>query len=252
MPPRTDDAAPTLPPTETVPDATTAPARDAPPVGDEAVDGVAERAWRHGVDRLAADGLVALVAGRGGAAGAARASTLVARMGGLRRAATASADEWRVRGGVAPRTALRLAAAFALGRRALDRPWRRGDAFRSPADVFERYHAALRDLRKERFVCLMLDAKNRVLREEVVSEGGLVSTPVHPREAFGPAVREGAHGVLFLHNHPSGDPEPSDVDVDLTRRLVASGELLGITVRDHIVVAEHGYVSFLERGLLPG
>jgi DNA repair protein RadC len=225
--------------------------RDADPDADES-EGLVERSRRQGVERLATCELLALVLGRGdgGPRRLRRAARALERLGGLRRAAAATADELVVRGLLAPRAALAVAAAFTLGRRSLDRPWRRGSAYTSPAEIFERYHAALRDLRKERFLCLLVDAKNRVMREDLISEGGLTSAPAIPREAFGPAMREGASGVIFVHNHPSGDPEPSEIDRDLTIRLVSSGEILGIRVLDHIVIADAGYVSFLDRGLI--
>jgi DNA repair protein RadC len=122
---------------------------------------------------------------------------------------------------------------------------------RSAADVVDRYVARMRHLRHERFLTVLVDAKNRVLRDDVVGDGGLSSVPVHPREAFGPALREGASGVVFVHNHPSGDPEPSPVDDDLTRRLLAVGELLGIRVLDHIVIGDGRFVSYRDRGIVP-
>jgi hypothetical protein len=127
-------------------------------------------------------------------------------------------------------------------------PWR---AVRSAADVVDRYVARMRHLRHERFLTVLVDAKNRVLRDDVVGDGGLSSVPVHPREAFGPALREGASGVVFVHNHPSGDPEPSPVDDDLTRRLLAVGELLGIRVLDHIAIGDGRFVSYRDRGIVP-
>jgi len=212
-----------------------------------------DRALRLGLERLATPELLALVLGRrdGASRTVRQAVRTIERMGGLRRAASASPGELVARAGLSPRSALSLAAALALGRRSLDRPWRRGAAYQSPLEVFDRYHAELRDLRKERFLCLLVDAKNRIVREEVIGDGGLTTAPAHPREAYGPAIREGASGVIFVHNHPSGDPEPSSLDHDLTVRLVAAGEILGVRLLDHIVVADAGYVSFLDRGVIP-
>ncbi len=96
----------------------------------------------------------------------------------------------------------------------------------------------------------MLDGKNRIFADYLVSEGCLTSSIVHPREVYIQAIRNSAASVIFLHNHPSGDPSPSPEDVDITKRLVAAGELIGIKVLDHIIMGEREYVSFADKGLL--
>jgi DNA repair protein RadC len=97
---------------------------------------------------------------------------------------------------------------------------------------------------------VLLDARHRVLGEEIVSEGSLTTSIVHPREVFLPAVRESAGAMVLVHNHPSGDPRPSDEDVAVTRRLVHAAELLGIRVLDHVIVGDGVYASFKETGLM--
>jgi DNA repair protein RadC len=104
-------------------------------------------------------------------------------------------------------------------------------------------------LDREQFVALHLDIKNRLISREIVSIGHLTAALVHPREVFKAAILANAAGIAFVHNHPSGDPEPSREDIDLTRRLVRAGELLGIPVLDHVVVATRGRVSLAERGM---
>lgn len=96
---------------------------------------------------------------------------------------------------------------------------------------------------------LLLDGKNRITRKVQVSEGSLNQSIVHPREVFAPAVRESAAAVIFIHNHPSGDPAPSREDREITRRLKEAGEILGIKVLDHIII-DGAYFSFVESGLL--
>ena len=125
-------------------------------------------------------------------------------------------------------------------------------AMRGPADVvsylrtlFERLDAAT-----EAFVVLALNAKNRITSWKVISIGSLMATTVHPREVFAYAITARAAGIVLAHNHPSGDPEPSDIDLDLTRRLVAVGELIGIRVLDHVVLGNDAHVSMLDRGLI--
>jgi DNA repair protein RadC len=105
------------------------------------------------------------------------------------------------------------------------------------------------DDERERFVALFLDARHKVRGATVVSIGTLAASLVHPREVFRPAILAGASGIVLGHNHPSGDPEPSDEDIRLTHRLVAAGQLLGIEVLDHVVVGASGrFVSLRERG----
>ena len=171
--------------------------------------------------------------------------------GSLRAMARASPRELEVRHGLGPVTALRLTAALALGRRATAERLPRGRLLRESAQIFSAFHERLRDLKKERFLMVMLDAKNRVIRETRVSEGILTASLVHPREVFGPAIRDAAAGIIVVHNHPSGDPEPSPEDHEVTARLCAVGELVGIRVLDHVVIGDGCYVSFLERGLIP-
>jgi DNA repair protein RadC len=108
----------------------------------------------------------------------------------------------------------------------------------------------LKVAKREHFVVLLLNARHEVDAIETVSVGSLNASIVHPREVFRPAVVEGAASILLCHNHPSGDPEPSEEDLSITRRLVEVGELLGIGVLDHVIVARRGVVSFRSRQLL--
>jgi DNA repair protein RadC len=137
-----------------------------------------------------------------------------------------------------------------MGRRIAAHRLRAGDAVRGPADVFRHFHARLRGIRHERFLVLLLDGRHRLLREVVVSQGTLTASLVHPREVFRPALREAAAAVVLVHNHPSGDPTPSSEDREITTRLADAGELVGIPVLDHVVVAERGWASLCELGAL--
>ena len=131
-------------------------------------------------------------------------------------------------------------------------PLSTGTRVSSSADLFKHFHPALRDLKREVFKVVLLDAKNTVMKETTVSEGSLTLSVVHPREVFTLAVRESAAGVIFLHNHPSGDPSPSPEDRQLTDRLVIAGGLLGIRVLDHLIIGDNRYVSFADQGWLNG
>lgn len=151
--------------------------------------------------------------------------------------------------------ARRLACAFELGRRMRHRRLDPGVQLRSTQQIVDAFQERLRDEKREHFIALLLSAKNHLIREVTVSIGILTASLVHPREVFLPAIRHAAAGIVILHQHPSGCCEPSPEDHEVTRRLVAVGDLVGIRGLDSVVLAGGngtGYVSFLERGLIPG
>jgi DNA repair protein RadC len=138
-----------------------------------------------------------------------------------------------------------VTAAFELGRRALEIEQHR-DSLVAPADVHRLVTPRLAGLQQEIFLAIGLDIRNGLLEVVEVARGTVASVDVHPREVFRPLIRMAAAGVVLVHNHPSGDPTPSFEDVELTRRMQAVGELLGIPVVDHIVVTARAYRSILE------
>jgi len=144
-----------------------------------------------------------------------------------------------------------LLAAAEIGRRLATRRLVPGDVIRSPGDVHRHFHQRLRGSRREHFMILLLDGRHRVMSESQISQGTLTASLVHPREVFRPAVRAAAAAIVLVHNHPSGDPTPSTEDFEVTRRLVSAGEVVGIRVVDHVVVADAGFHSFQESGQMP-
>lgn len=150
--------------------------------------------------------------------------------------------------GIGPAKAALLKAAFELGRRSLASPLSEGTALLNSQTVYNHFAPLLKGARREYFKIILLNQKNKVIFDETVSEGSLTTTIVHPREAFSSAVRESAASVIFLHNHPSGDPTPSQQDKEMTDRLVAAGELMGIPVLDHIILGNGAYFSFADVG----
>ena len=116
-----------------------------------------------------------------------------------------------------------------------------------PEDVFALCQSMVR-YRQEVFRVLLLDARHRLIRKVMVSKGTLAASLVHPRDVFRAAIRRNAGAVILVHNHPSGDPEPSGDDHELTRRLARAGDILGVEVLDHVIVASGGYVSLRESG----
>ncbi len=123
------------------------------------------------------------------------------------------------------------------------------ERFTSPLQVFEMFKDLVLET-KEHFLCLHLDGKNRIVCLDRVSVGSLNQSIVHPREVFKSACIISAAGIILVHNHPTGDPNPSQEDITITRRLKEAGELIGIPVLDHIIIGDGQYVSFVERGLL--
>jgi DNA repair protein RadC len=121
---------------------------------------------------------------------------------------------------------------------------------RGPDDIVDWIGAELRKEQREVFLIVLLNARHEITARETVSIGSLNASIVHPREVFKPAIIASAASVVLVHNHPSGDPEPSEEDLSITRRLIEVGELLGIGVLDHVIVASRGVVSFRSRQLL--
>ena len=179
------------------------------------------------------------------------AAQLLGGLGGLPALARAGAQELSAHPGVGAAKTATILAALELGRRMAGRRLREGEAIRSPEDVYRHFHPRLRHAAQERFAVIFLDGRHRVLGHEVVSQGTLTASLVHPREVFRPALRACAAALVLVHNHPSGDPTPSAEDREVTTRLARAGEILGVQVVDHVVIAERGYCSLREEGLLP-
>ena len=180
------------------------------------------------------------------------AQRLLAQFGNFRTLAMASVAELSSIRGIGPAKAAQIKAAFEIGRRlAQQKAAEPGRRLTSSQRVFELYYPRLRDFKKETFLVLLLDVKNRVFREVEVSVGSLTASLAHPREVFREAVRESAAAVICVHNHPSGDPTPSQNDFEITRKLHATGQVVGIRLLDHVVIGEGRYYSFADEGRLP-
>lgn len=136
-----------------------------------------------------------------------------------------------------------IKAAFELGKRLMSESIENRPVFSTPQSVYSYFAPRMKNIKKEVFSCLLLDAKNRFIREVRISEGTLNRSLIHPREAFREAIREAAQSVIFIHNHPSGDPSPSKDDIAVTERLKNAGEVIGIDVLDHIIIGDGKFVS---------
>ena len=192
-----------------------------------------------------------LLRGRDGpAAGRALAARLVADSGGLRALLDAEPEYLRRRRGVGPRRLEILAALPVLATRYFSESIRAGEPIRSPRDTEAFLTARMRHLEHERFCCLFLDNRHRVLAFEELFRGTIDGTSVYPREVVKEALRVNAAAVILAHNHPSGVAEPSQADERITRRLKAALELVDIRLLDHLVVGDARIVSLASRGLV--
>ncbi len=178
------------------------------------------------------------------------AKALLTRFKSLNGLLDTSASELISIKGIGKAKAAQIIAALELGRRAVSEKNGNNISFRCSEEVANYYIPLLKDLKKEQFRVILLDIKNRVLKEVLISQGSLTSSIVHPREVIKPAVKESAASIIFIHNHPSGDPEPSVDDIEITDRLCKSCGIMGISVLDHIIVAEGGYFSFKQKKLI--
>ena len=151
--------------------------------------------------------------------------------------------------GLTPKQALRLAAAIELSRRLLNKGLGLLPAIACPADILP-HLVAIKDQPKEHFAVLYLNARNQLMHQEVISIGSLSASIVHPREVLRPGLERGAASIVLSHNHPSGDVTPSREDLDLTRRLKQAGEIMGMEILDHVIVAAADFMSLKERGLM--
>jgi len=201
-----------------------------------------ERLRRLGVASLTDAELLAVLLGTGKVD---RLRELIGRAGELARLDSLGFAEIGRFTGIGPVRACQIHAALELGRRVAAAPLPTARRLASPAEVHAHLGPRLAPLEREVFLALALDTRHRVRGEHRIAEGHLGGVEVHPRELFRPLIREGAAAALLVHNHPSGDPSPSAEDLALTERMRAAGDLVGIPVVDHVIVARDGFFSLL-------
>jgi len=210
-----------------------------------------ERLVKFGEQALSAQELLQLILGRGvaGESVAVTAQKLLAQFGSLQKLAEASIEELSSIKGIGLAKAAQIKATFEISRRlSTQAPTYKSKELTDPEKVYRLIKSKLKDYHKEHFYIIVLNSRGHSIAE--VSVGSLNTSVVHPREVFAEAIRNKAASVIFAHNHPSGDPEPSEDDLEITKRLVESGKILGIEVLDHIIVAKDGFFSFKNKGLL--
>ena len=204
-----------------------------------------ERLTRLGAESLSEQELLACLLGRGIADESVlvTAQRLLAAFGSLRGLAEASVEQLSAIHGIGPAKASQLKAAVEIARRVAPGPPGRRPLIETMEAAAALLRPQLLDKPKEHVVALLLDNRHRLIRIAPIAVGSLSASLVHPRELFKEAIAASAAAVIVAHNHPSGDPDPSAHDLELTRRLTAAGELLGIEVLDHLIIAAQGVVS---------
>lgn len=211
-----------------------------------------EKLLKHGPESLSCAELLAIVIGSGVGTESALdlARTILRKFGSLRGVAKSSPSELRKIWGIGEARSVELVANFELARRLQSERDGRNLIIRGPEDVAQVFVPKLRDLKREVFYVMLLNSANGLLRETKISEGHLNASVVHPREVFKAAIDELAASIILVHNHPSGNLEPSPEDINITKQIVDAGKILSIGVLDHIIVAGNGFLSLAERGIV--
>ena len=211
-----------------------------------------ERLFKLGSEALSAQEILSLILGRGikGESIMMTSQKLLSRFGNLKGIANASIEELTQTKGIGPAKAAQIKAALELSKRLeADVGEKPKPVLKSPEDVAAVMRSKLKGKKKEHFWVLCLDTRNKLINWKQVSIGSLDTSIVHPREVFKEAVSSSAASVIFVHNHPSGDPEPSKEDIELTKRLAKAGEIIGIDVLDHIIVCDKSHLSLKAKNL---
>lgn len=214
----------------------------------EKVNQPREKLAKYGPGRLSDSELLAIILRTGikGVNVVELAGRILRQIGG-KNLASVTLDELKKIKGLGPTKAGQILASLELGKRLLK--GKKSVLHLSPAGVYEELKD-IRDLKKEHFVILFLDSRSQEIKRETISVGTLNASLVHPREVFEPAIKCNAAQIIIAHNHPSGDPEPSNEDIEITKRLVKAGELLGIELLDHVIVAGKAFLSLREKNLI--
>jgi DNA repair protein RadC len=211
-----------------------------------------ERLYKYGVEALSAQEILALILGRGvaGESVTVTSQRLLSRFGNLKGISEASIEDLSEIKGIGLAKASQIKAAFELAKRLeASTDTEKKPVIKTPEDVMELLGSRLREKKREYFMAVLLDTRGRLIKTSEISIGSLDSSIVHPREAFKDAVSASAASVIFVHNHPSGEPEPSEDDIRLTRRLAESGEIIGIAVLDHVIIGNREIKSLKREGL---
>ncbi|MFA6423911.1 MAG: DNA repair protein RadC [Candidatus Magasanikbacteria bacterium] len=213
-----------------------------------AVDRPREKLSKYGPEKLSNKELLAILLGSGvKGTNVVQLSNKILKKFKTEKLSQASFEDLKNTFGLGPAKACLLVACFELGRRFLKD--KKHNLILSPKDVWENLKD-IRDHKKEHFVVFYLDTRNQEIKREIISVGTLNANLIHPREVFEPAIMHSAAQLIVAHNHPSGNPEPSEEDLAITKRLAEAGKILGIDLLDHIIIAKESFISLNDRGIL--
>ncbi len=211
-----------------------------------------ERLIKYGADKLQDAELLAILLRVGGIKDTAidLARKLLKQFGGFRGLNSKSVSELCEIDGIGPAKAAQIKAALELGKRMVAEDVKIKEKIESCDDVFQLVGPYMRDLTREEFKIILLNSRNNLILERTLFEGSLAESLVNTREIIKEALNQSAAGIIFVHNHPSGDPNPSSEDKHITQRLVNACKLVGIKPFDHIIIGNNQYYSFAEQGLI--
>ena len=211
-----------------------------------------ERLQRFGSEALSSQELLVLILGRGikGESVMVTAQRLLSTFGNIKAISEASLEELIKVKGIGLAKASQIKAAFELSKRQdLEIDLKDFD-IKDPQSIVKSIRAGMKDKAKEHFKLILLNSRNKIIGISTISIGTLNANLVHPREVFKEAIMHNASSVVLAHNHPSGDPEPSEADLEITKRLIDAGKIMGIDVLDHIIITKTGFMSFKEKKLI--
>lgn len=212
-----------------------------------------EKMFLRGVQSLSDSELIAILlrTGTKGESVIQVALNLIKKFGNISLLANQNAATISKIKGIGKNKAATLLAAFELSRRIeSSNKWFTKNKITSPTDIAEIFIPILRDEVKEKFIVVCLNSANKIIKYEVISQGTLNSSLVHAREVFKTAFEHNSANIILIHNHPSGNPEPSSEDKNITQRLVQAGKLMDVNIFDHIIIAGDEYFSFVEKKLI--
>lgn len=213
-----------------------------------------ERLIKYGGDNLSDAHLLGILIGSGDAKSKKNAidlcRDLIQKFGDLSKMDSASIKELCSVQGIGAAKAVQIKAALELGKRLASQKAVSNMLFQKSQDFVNFYSPFLRNLKKEIVKIVLLNPKLKLIKDITISEGSLQASIVHPREVMIPAIKESAASIVMIHNHPSGDPSPSQADVEITHRLTKTGEIIGIKLLDHIIIGGDDYYSFADQGMI--
>ena len=211
-----------------------------------------ERLQRFGPEALSAQELLALIIGRGIPKRSVMtiAQELLVEFGNIKAISEATLEELSQIKGIGIAKAAQIKACFEFGKRQDLEPELKDFDIKDPQSIVKAIRAGIKDKAKEHFKLILLNTRNKIIGISTISIGSINASIVHPREVFKDAIMHNAYSVVLAHNHPSGDSEPSEDDLTITKRLVDAGKILGIEVIDHIIITKNGFFSFKEKVLI--